>query len=172
MVFGYGSLMWDAWETTFAGARTDGAVLRGYRRSFNKKSVSNWGTSTAPGPTLGLEPGENAECIGTAFEIPDAKRAAVMKMLKQREGPSFTLRELPARLPDGRDIQAIAPVNDRTETTYIGAIPIKTRAVMARAAKGTKGNCADYVRNISKKLGELGIADAEVAEFLAVMDSE
>ena len=42
----------------------------GCRRSFNKKSVQNWGTPQAPAPTLGLEPDQNANCIGTAFEFP------------------------------------------------------------------------------------------------------
>ena len=81
-VFGYGSLMWDGWERDFGGSRTDRAVLSGYRRSFNKKSVSNWGTSKSPGPTLGLEPDAAGECIRMVFEIPDAQRRAVEQMLK------------------------------------------------------------------------------------------
>lgn len=67
-VFGYGSLMWDGWEQPFGGTHVDGAVLADYRRSCNKKSTRNWGTSVAPGPTLGLEPAQNAICTGTAFE--------------------------------------------------------------------------------------------------------
>lgn len=169
-VFGYGSLMWDGWEREFGGARTDGAVLSGYRRSFNKKSVSNWGTRQRPGPTLGLEPDDSAECIGTAFEIPDEQRGPVEAMLRDREGGSFTFPMLPARLPDGRTVPAMTPLNDRTARTYIGGMPVAQRAAMARIAAGNDGRCADYVRRIGNRLGELGIADAAVMEFVALVD--
>src|SRR5262245_52821166 len=106
-VFGYGSLMWDGWEVDARGTRFDGAVLSGYRRAFNKKSVENWGTSEAPGPTLGLEPGDAASCTGTAFEFPDTQRAAIEGLLRRREGRSFSLVALPVRLPDGREVQAL-----------------------------------------------------------------
>lgn len=37
-VFGYGSLMWDGWEQEFGCLRRCVAVLKGYRRTFNKAS--------------------------------------------------------------------------------------------------------------------------------------
>jgi cation transport regulator ChaC len=94
-VFGYGSLMWDDWEQPFGGMRVDRAVLMGHRRSFNKKSVVNWGTSAALGPTLGLEPAQNAVCAATAFEFPEEQRAAVQNLLRRREGESFSLDDPP-----------------------------------------------------------------------------
>jgi len=168
-VFGYGSLMWDGWEQPFGGTRVDGAVLLGHRRSFNKKSVTNWGTSAAPGPTLGLEPAQDAECKGTAFEFPEAQRAAVQNLLRGREGASFTLDYLPVRLPDGREVCALTPLNDRTKSTYIGNVPIAQRGDMARTARGTSGACADYVRSIHEKLTALGIVDADVEEFATLV---
>jgi cation transport regulator ChaC len=53
-VFGYGSLMWDNWQALHGGANGVLAELKGYERSFNKASQVNWGTNTAPGPTLNL----------------------------------------------------------------------------------------------------------------------
>ena len=38
------------------------------------------------------------------------------------------------------------------------------------AIRYAKGSCSDYVRNLHKKLGELGIADDEVTAFLAAME--
>jgi glutathione-specific gamma-glutamylcyclotransferase len=169
-VFGYGSLMWDGWEQPFGGTRADRAVLMGHRRSFNKKSTRNWGTSVAPAPTLGLEPAQNADCAGTAFEFPEAQRAAVENFLRGREGASFSLDDLPARLPDGREVRALTPVNDRTDSTYIGNIPVARRAEMARTARGRDGACAEYVRNIHEKLVSLGIVDADVEEFAALVE--
>src|ERR1700674_3075771 len=103
-VFGYGSLMWDGWERALQGSRVDGAALRNYRRSFNKKSTENWGTRETPGPTLGLEPDVAGSCTGTAFEFPDDQRAPVEGLLTGREGRSFALVELPVILPDGREL--------------------------------------------------------------------
>jgi glutathione-specific gamma-glutamylcyclotransferase len=172
-IFGYGSLMWDGWERHLDGLRVDCAVLMGHRRSFNKKSVTNWGTSEAPAPTLGLEPDPdpNSNCIGTAFEFPDERRLAIEYLLRHREGKSFALVELPVRLPDGREVSAVTPVNDRSSATYIGEVPIALRITMAMRASGTYGSCADYVRNIHSKLQFLGIVDAEVDEFLTLLES-
>jgi len=170
-VFGYGSLMWDGWEQTLGGSRVDRAVLSGYRRSFNKKSVRNWGTSDAPGPTLGLEPDSNGECSGTAFEFPEGQRAAVEKELRKREGKSFRLVGLAVHLPDGQQVVALTPVNDRNTSTYIGTISIKERAAMAKIARGEKGACADYVRNIHRKLDSLRIPDMNVKEFCTLVDN-
>ena len=157
--------MWDGWERACQGTRVDGAVLTGHRRSFNKKSTRNWGTQQAPGPTLGLEPHPEEFCAGTAFEFEEDQRAAVEALIREREGASFVLADLPVRLPDGWEVRALTPVNDRTAGTYIGNIPIDNRAAMARAAQGTDGASADYVRNIREKLNSVGIAEPDVVEF-------
>ena len=138
---------------------------------FNKKSIRNWGTREAPGPTLVLEAAEGGSCIGTAFEFPEDQRSAVETLLRNREGPSFTLLELPVRLPDGREIRALTPVNDRGRSTYIGTVPAEERAAMARTARGEGGACADYIRNIHEKLRALEIADEDVGEFARLVDA-
>jgi glutathione-specific gamma-glutamylcyclotransferase len=174
-VFGYGSLMWDGWEERerpVAGLRADRAVLIKHRRAFNKKSEENWGTAEAPAPTLGLEPDENANCIGTAFEFPDDQRTAIEDRLRGREGKSFALPELPVRLPDGREVRALTPVNDRSKRTYIGKISIAQRVNLAKTAKGKCGTCLDYVRNIHSKLQSLGIVDTDVEEFFTLLESQ
>ncbi len=171
-VFGYGSLMWDGWESSLGGSRVNRAVLVGYRRSFNKKSVRNWGTPEAPAPTLGLEPDEKANCIGTAFEFPNAQRIAVEDLLRDREGKSFALVELPVRLPGGREVLALTPVNDRRKQTYIGGIPIPKRVTMAITATGTRGACLDYIRNVRNNLQSLRIVDTDVEGFFALLESQ
>lgn len=169
-VFGYGSLMWDGWERALGGTRVDRAFLSNHRRSFNKKSVRNWGTPATPAPTLGLEPAPNVNCSGTAFKFLDEQRTSVVNLLRNREGESFALVEIPVRLPDGRQVSALTPVNDRNASTYMGAIPLAERALMARIARGTNGTCLDYVRNIHQKLNSLGIVDIDVEDFLALIE--
>ena len=170
-VFGYGSLMWDGWEQPFGGTRVDKAALMNHRRSFNKSSTTNWGTRNSPAPTLGLEPAANINCIGTAFEFPQEQTATISEYLRHREGPSFTMTELPVRLPDGREIHALTPVNDRTRHTYMGNMPIQQRVNLATTARGTSGACADYIRNIRAKLKSLDIVDTDVEEFFTLIQS-
>jgi cation transport protein ChaC len=171
-VFGYGSLIWDDWELCVGGSRVDYVVLIEHRRSLNKKSTKNWGTSKTPAPTLGLEPDQKANCIGTAFEFPDEQRTTVENLLRGREGKSFALVELPVRLPDGREVRALTSVNDRTKRTYIGDIPIAQRVSMAKTATGTCGTGLDYVRNIRNKLRSLNIVDTHVEEFFMLLESQ
>ena len=63
-IFGYGSLMWDGWESEFVCQERATATLPGYRRAFNKLSVANWGTKEAPCPTLNLHEDRDASCQG------------------------------------------------------------------------------------------------------------
>ncbi len=82
-VFGYGSLMWDNWEEKFGGNKHPRAVLHGYSRAFNKKSVKNWGSSEIPGPTLGLEEEDDAQCVGIAFEFPKKRKGRYPRILEK-----------------------------------------------------------------------------------------
>src|SRR5687768_3799765 len=92
-VFGFGSLMWDGWESRHGCIRKLTATLPGFCRSFTKESVRNWGTPTRPGPTLNIERHPTAACVGVAFEFPDEKRDAVTAVLRAREGKGFALEE-------------------------------------------------------------------------------
>ena len=102
-VFGYGSLMGDSWETQFQGTCKGKAILKGYHRSFNKKSTRNWGTIDDPCPTLGLEKSNGAECVGLVFKFNYKQKEAIEGYLKRREGNSFQLVEIEVELEVYRD---------------------------------------------------------------------
>ena len=106
-VFGYGSLMWDRWEAEWGCLRRMTGELQGYARSFNKRSVRNWGTRLCPGPTLNLITSESS-CLGIAFEFPEAHRADILAYLVEREGKNFTLNERRIVLEDGTAV-TVAP---------------------------------------------------------------
>lgn len=160
--------MWDGWERRYKGRRAEGAVLRGFHRSFNKASSTNWGTPTHRGPTLGLEPAPDDVVVGVAFEFSDDNHAVIVGELTAREGPSFSQEKLAISLPGaGGEVDALVPVNSRRARTYIGQLSVPDRAKLALAAQGTKGACSDYVRNVQRHLLELGIADRFVEEFAA-----
>lgn len=62
--------MWDNWESGYGCSRKCIAVLRGYRRTFNKASTHNRGIKNAPSPTLNLE----TEAAGHAREWRSSSR--------------------------------------------------------------------------------------------------
>lgn len=164
-VFGYGSLMWDGWDTEFGCTNKQVATLPGFTRDFNKASTRNWGSPEAPEPTLGLHTSGNGDCQGMLFEFPDDRRDAVMAELRKREGPSFELEVKELTLADGTVASAVVPINNPSRDTFIGDKPVDERARMAREARGQSGACADYIRNIRDKLLDLDIQDPVVEEF-------
>lgn len=158
-VFGYGSLMWDGWERSFDGKKVEGAVLPGYRRAFNKKSVENWGTREDPCPTLGLERDHTATCTGAAFGFPASQKNDVWIYLRDREGPSFELETRAVRLPDDRRVQAYVAINDPQAESYIGDRTVEEIAEMIGSAAGDRGACIDYLENTRSKLRALSITN-------------
>ena len=164
-VFGYGSLMSDNWETNYHGTCEGKAILRGYHRAFNKKSMRNWGSTIKPCPTLGLERSTKGECVGLVFKFTINKREAIITYLKDREGPSFQLVEVEIELEDGQKEIALTSINQPGRSTYIENINFSTLVDMARNAKGENGSCFDYVHKIYLKCKELGINDEYVKKL-------
>lgn len=158
-IFGYGSLMWDGWEATFDCKRKERAVLTGHARSFTKASIKNWGTKSAPGPTLGLIADAESECHGVAFEFDESRCQDVLAYLRKREG-GFSEVSIDVALPSGERVQA-------TTFVYAGANIIlgKTDEDIARMvlrARGTDGAALEYVRDCKTNLKSVGIADPAV----------
>lgn len=165
-VFGYGSLMWDGWETDRGCLRRVTAELRGYARTFNKLSVRNWGTPPCPGPTLNLIAGDSS-CWGIAFEFPKASGADIVTYLAQREGKNFSLSERPIVLEGGAAVTALVPLYQGPNV--IPPTNASEIAAMALRAKGVNGSCADYIKGVADHLRELGINDPAVADLCAAL---
>jgi len=159
-VFGYGSLMWDNWENGYACSRKCIALLRGYRRTFNKASTHNRGTKKAPCPTLNLEKEAAGTCKGMAFAFPDERRGDVLAYLGKREGADFQLELLSVRLDDDTEVQVHVPVY--RGKNLISSAGLKEKAAMVRKAMGTESSCEDYVKDIAELLSKLKIDDPAV----------
>lgn len=158
-VFGYGSLMWDGWETQFQGICEGKAILRGYHRAFNKKSTRNWGTIKIPCPTLGLEKSNGAECVGLIFRFNNNQREAIVTYLNKREGPSFQLVEIEVFLEEGQKEMALMSINRSGRKSYIGNINFNNLVDLVRKARGENGSCFEYIQSIYLKCKELEIED-------------
>lgn len=162
-VFGYGSLMWDGWEKQYNCLRRQVSQLDGYRRSFSKASVKNWGSPANPGPTLNIEADEHSSCIGIAFEFPDEQADEISSYLTRREGKGFRQVTMPATIEDGQTVYPSIPIY--TGKNIVRATALAELARLVTKAKGTSGSCRDYVHGIHLELTKLGIADHVVSEL-------
>ena len=156
-LFGYGSLMWDGWETRFDCAERQVADLKDYSRAFNKASVRNWGTKLHPGPTLNIREARGAVCTGIAFGFVDD--AAALAYLKDREG-GFAFLSVDLGLHDGRQVEAITSLY--RGKNLLPDLPAAALADMAVKARGTDGEAVGYTLSIDRHLKELGILDQAV----------
>jgi cation transport protein ChaC len=162
-LFGYGSLMWDGWETRYGCRRRVHAVAPEHRRVFNKKSLERWGTHAQPGLTLNLAPAreEAYRCRGIAFEFPDEHQAAVEAYLSDRE--TCGASDIAVHLPDGA-ISARTYIYDGPRLLEDG-LTLKARAAMILLAEGIAGSSYDYIANVRDHLEQLGVIDPAVDEL-------
>jgi cation transport protein ChaC len=165
-VFGYGSLMWwNEWESRFDCAERCIATVAGYRRVLNKASVANWGSASAPGPTLNLVSDGDASCTGMAFNIPPTKEAEALAYLHIREGRDFNFVSASARLADERVVVAtVAIYAGGNLVSYANDDELVSKIV---AARGTSGRAIDYVLNLVTQLGAMGVDDPELTRIAA-----
>ena len=171
-VFGYGSLMWDGWETQFQGTCKGKAILKGYHRSFNKKSTKNWGIRDHPCPTLGLEKVNGAECVGLVFKFNSNQREVIEAYLKKREGKSFKLVELEVELEDRQKEMVLISINRPERSTYINNTDFNTLVNMVRNASGIVGSCFEYIQNIHNRCKELEIKDEYVETMWGAINND
>lgn len=162
-IFGYGSLMWDGWEKAFSCTRRLTGELHGYRRTFNKLSVKNWGTKSNPGPTLNLEVAGHGICTGIAFEFPDDQTNNLQSYLARREGKGFVFKSQTVVVAELGERLALVPFYDGKN--LLSTSTVHQLAEQIVNATGTSGRCCDYVRDIHSELLKLGIDDPVVSEI-------
>ncbi len=168
-IFAYGSLMWDDWEAKRGCTRRVSADLPGYRRTFNKASIRNWGSKSNPCPTLIVEDSPGVNCRGIAFQFPDSRQDEILNYLRQREGKNFKLPECPIRLEDGSEANAHVAIYSGHH--LLSNKSVEEKAHMVRVAVGTDGKCVHYVERVAQKLSDLGIEDPEVRQLLEALQS-
>lgn len=172
-VFGYGSLMWDP---GFEHAECHTARLDGYQRRFCLWSIRYRGTPESPGLVLGLDEDPAASCVGMAYRIAPEQTAAVSAYLKDREMVTYAYQEtkLPVSLlrRDGSEegrVPALCYILDPTHAQYAGALTARERAEIVIRSCGAKGDNLTYLNETVRHLHELGVHDAELEEFNALV---
>lgn len=165
-VFGYGSLMWDP---GFAVRESRPALLRGWHRDFCIYSHHYRGTPEKPGLVLGLDAG--GACRGIAHRFSARDKAAVRAYLWEREirndGVYHEIAR-PLRLDDGRVVEALVYVADRTHAQYAGALSDAALARLIRQGVGARGSCLEYTEHTIAHLDQLGLRETRLHRLLAM----
>ena len=159
-VFGYGSLLWNP---GFEPAEAVTATLSGYHRSFCMLSIHHRGTVEKPGLVLALDESEST-CVGVAFRVAQTDETRVLAELRERELISSAYEEahVPLFLTDGRDVQALAYVINRTHEQYC-QFGLERQAQMIARSVGGRGPNPEYLFNTAEHLVQMGIDDPDMA---------
>ena len=162
-VFGYGSLMW---RPGFAYLERARARVRGRRRAFCIYSVHHRGTPERKGLVLGLAPGGST--VGTAYRVAEADWAQTYAYLVEREQPTETYVEakVTAQLADGRAVEALTFLSDRSHPQWAGVLPPETQARLIAGASGLSGRNVDYLSDLIAHLREDGVRDPAMDALL------
>lgn len=168
-VFGYGSLMW---RPDFTHVERHAAWIEGYHRALCVYSNIHRGTPERPGLVLGLDLG--GECRGVAFRVEAALREETLAILREREMTNRVYHEVtaPVRLDDGRHVDALAFVVDRTHRQYACGLDRAQTLALLRQGVGRSGRNIDYVLATVDHLVELGVEDVELAALAAELRRE
>lgn len=160
-VFGYGSLLWNP---GFEPAEQVTARLTGYRRSFCMLSIHHRGTETEPGLVLALEEQADAVCTGAAMRASEAEAGRVLEDLREREliSSAYVERHVPLVLEDGREIEALAYVIERSHVQYC-QFDLEEQAQRIARAVGGRGPNTEYLYNTAAHLEGLGIVDPDLS---------
>ena len=163
-VFGYGSLMW---RPGFAFEERRTGAVHGYHRALCIYSHVHRGTPERPGLVLGLDRG--GACRGVAYRVAGALAQETIAYLRAREQATMVYAEtrLSVRLADGRHVEALTYVADRSHRQYAGRLTRGELLAFVTQGRGVSGENPDYVRNTHEHLAEIGIRDETLAWLAA-----
>ena len=170
-VFGYASLIW---RPEFAFVEQRFAVARGYHRALKMWSTYNRGTPERPGLVFGLLPG--GSCKGMVFRIPQAKVAAALVPLWEREMPNAVydprwLRCQTVHNGEKSDVTALAFTLSKSSPDHTGDLPHATYRKIFAEATGRYGSTREYAQLTYDGLRKVGIHDRALGELLKRVDS-
>jgi cation transport protein ChaC len=164
-IFGYGSLLWDP---QFTPVETCRARLSGWHRSFSMRSIHYRGTEQNPGLVLALDAREGAACDGVAMRVDPVDEADVMAMLRARElvSDAYLEARLQVRCIKGRELDVVTYVIDPQGPQYCD-LSLEEQAQIIAQASGARGANADYLRNTTAHLLQMGVEDPDLVWLCA-----
>ena len=162
-VFAYGSLMWNP---AIEFAEASACEVEGWRRSFCFWVPLGRGTPELPGLMLALEGG--CRCEGIAYRLAPHQVRSELAILWNREMLSgiYQAKWVPAKLRDGRTVNAVTFVVDTGHCQYCGDLPIEKTAHHIAFAEGRRGACRDYLANTAAHARALKIHDPYIEDLV------
>lgn len=164
-LFGYGSLMWRPgfdYEERVTGS------IEGWTRRFWQGSTDHRGTPEAPGRVVTLIEAPGVFCWGVAYRLRPSTAAAVLQRLDQREQGGYERHRVvvtpQAHMRSG-SISALVYIAGQNNPDYLGPAPLSDIATQVRASRGPSGANLEYVLELARALGALGIVDQHVQEL-------
>jgi len=155
------------WNPGFATPETQPARLHGWHRAFCIYSEHYRGTPQKPGLILGLLPG--GACRGLAHRLPAREYEKARRYLWTREIDNdgvYTENIRPIHLADGRTVDALVYLADRTHRQFAGKLATPTALRFIRQGQGATGSSLDYLRNTVAHLRDLGLRDRALEELV------
>jgi len=154
------------WNPGFATPETQPARLHGWHRAFCIYSEHYRGTPQKPGLILGLLPG--GACRGLAHRLPARQYDKTRRYLWTREIDNdgvYTENVRPIHLADGRTVDALVYLADRTHRQFAGKLATHAALRFIRQGQGATGSSLDYLRNTVAHLRDLGLHDRALEEL-------
>jgi cation transport protein ChaC len=106
-----------------------------------------------------------------AYRVADADWAETYAYLREREQPTETYVEarVAARLADGRRVEALTFLSDRTHPQWAGVLSLERQTELIAGASGLSGRNVDYLADLVEHLREAGIRDGPMERLLAMV---
>src|SRR5205085_8025852 len=130
------------------------ARVMGAHRSLCVLSYRHRGTRERPGLVLGLDRG--GTCRGIAYRVAQARRAATVAYLREREQDTKVYREIMRTVwllgESERQVEALCFVVDRAHPQYAGRMSLEQQLHHVRQGHGQSGANRDYVISTVQEL--------------------
>jgi len=168
-VFGYGSLMWNP---GFPHEQAQLARIHGYHRAPCVWSWVHRGTQSRPGLVMGLDRG--GSCVGVAYRVAAADRAAAAIYLYERELVTHVYIPVisPIRIDAVGVVPALTFVVDRQHAQYAGKLSPAEAASTILGAVGRSGANPDYFANTIAHMDELGIRCQRLGDIQRLINQD
>ncbi len=165
-IFGYGSLVW---RPAFDFVEREVGLVHGYARRFWQGSSDHRGVPGAPGRVVTLVAAADESCAGVAYRIAPERAHATLARLDERERGGYERARVDVELAEGACVRAVTWVASPSNPNYLGEASLDAMARVVRSSRGPSGHNVEYVLELARALGRLGVRDAHVEALAALV---